>query len=308
MMNEKKYERYYDLAGKASFENWESVKASEMCGCYFCKSIFPSTEVGDNDWITDSHGRTVLCPECGIDAVLGDASGIPIQEDVLEELYDVKFGCDDDESVARCVVSGTDTCDKVKSLLDCFGIETYPKAGPGYSPEDLKITEAQAPAFVDAVTAEYIPDFYFFDSPAPGQRYIAQELRVMGSTIYFKPSGISTKADLDCVALSDIVEFSSDDVPDTSFAERFNDKLFVQTLGKGGFRYKLRDGEWRALTGTPEDDFVDTDDTGDWTTAAIIYGLTKTRKPVGELTDEDLVRILKYARSCAYFDDEEPNK
>ena len=276
MMNEKKYERYYDLAGKASFENWESVKASEMCGCYFCKSIFPSTEVGDNDWITDSHGRTVLCPECGIDAVLGDASGIPIQEDVLEELYDVKFGCDDDESVARCVVSGTDACDKVKSLLDCFGIETYPKAGPGYSPEDLKITEAQAPAFVDAVTA---------------------------STIYFKPFGIYTKADLNCVALSDIVEFSSDDVPDTSFAERFNDKLFVQTLGKGGFRYKLRDGEWRTLTGTPEDDFVDTDDTGDWTTAAIIYGLTKTRKPVGELTDEDLVRILKYARSCAYFDD-----
>ena len=111
-MNEKKYERYYDLAGKASFENWESVKASEMCGCYFCKSIFPSTEVGDNDWITDRHGRTVLCPKCGIDAVLGDASGIPIQEDVLEDLYDVKFGCDEDELVARCVVSGTDACDK----------------------------------------------------------------------------------------------------------------------------------------------------------------------------------------------------
>ena len=186
------------------------------------------------------------------------------------------------------------------SLLDCFGIETYPKTGPGYSPRDLKITEAQAPGFVNAATSEYIPDFYFFDSPAPGQLYIAQELRAMGSTVYYKPTRISTNADLECVALSDIVEFSSENAPDTSFAERFQGKLFVQTLGKGSFRYKLRNGEWRILTGTPEDDFVDTDDTGDWTTTAIIYGLTKTRKPVGELTDEDLVRILRYAQSCAY--------
>ena len=62
MMTEKKYERYYDLAGKASFENWESVR------------------------------KSTLCPECFIDAVIGDASGIPIQEDVLEELNEWMFG------------------------------------------------------------------------------------------------------------------------------------------------------------------------------------------------------------------------
>ena len=70
MMTEKKYERYYDLAGKASFENWESVR------------------------------KSTLCPECFIDAVIGDASGIPIQEDVLEELNEWMFG-DPDSHVLK---------------------------------------------------------------------------------------------------------------------------------------------------------------------------------------------------------------
>ena len=86
-MNEKKYERYYAKASKASFENWASVMESKTCGCYYCGSIFPSSIITDDDWTPDLHGRTVLCPCCGIDAVIGDSSGIPIQKDVLEELY-----------------------------------------------------------------------------------------------------------------------------------------------------------------------------------------------------------------------------
>jgi len=95
IMTEKKYQRYYDLAGKASSENWESVKKSTMCGCYFCRSIFPSSEIGEEDWTPDLHGRTVLCPKCSIDSVIGDASGIPIREDVLEELYQDIFDSND---------------------------------------------------------------------------------------------------------------------------------------------------------------------------------------------------------------------
>ena len=90
-MTKKKYQRYYRLAGKASFENWNNVMKSDMCGCYYCCRIFPSSEISDLDWIQDLHGRTVLCPYCSIDAVLGDASGIPIQKDVLEELRKEKF-------------------------------------------------------------------------------------------------------------------------------------------------------------------------------------------------------------------------
>ena len=91
-MTEKKYERYYDLAGKASFENWESVRNSKMCGCFFCRSIFPSSEVTEEDCLSDRQGDTVLCPRCHIDSVIGDASGIPIRADVLEEIYHAQFG------------------------------------------------------------------------------------------------------------------------------------------------------------------------------------------------------------------------
>ncbi|MBO4536034.1 MAG: cytoplasmic protein [Bacteroidales bacterium] len=99
---EKKYVKFYNLAGKASFENWNSVKKSTMCGCYYCGHIFPSSEVTDDDWVPDLHGRTVVCPHCGIDAVIGDESGIPIQKDVLDELYERWFGSNDDDETPDC--------------------------------------------------------------------------------------------------------------------------------------------------------------------------------------------------------------
>ena len=386
MMTEKKYTRYYALAGKASFENWESVKSSKMCGCYYCGSIFPSSEITENDWTPDKHGRTVLCPKCSIDAVIGDASGIPIRKDVLEELYQEKFGIDD-EPTARCVGSGIynldtivirdypdgpdgkrftekvvaeevgGTCGNVMCLLSIFGLEAYPQVSLDDSPEGKKITKDlerygcdmrfvtntpdggttllrvthkrnpdgspkisvragspggslfpkrkflrardQAPAFVDALASDFIPDFYFFDSPAAGHRFVARELRAMGTTVYFEPSSVSTKADLECISLSDIVKFSDENVPDTSFADAFNDKLFVQTLGEKGLRFKLRGGEWKTLPGIPNDNVVDTEGAGDWTTAAIIYGIVRSGKTFAELNEEELVSILMEAQRFA---------
>jgi len=99
-MSEMKYERYYSLLKSASFENWESVKQSKICGCYQCGKIFPSSEIRENgippfddgDWIQDKNGRTVLCPYCRIDSVYGDASGIPINDEILAEFNEIEFG------------------------------------------------------------------------------------------------------------------------------------------------------------------------------------------------------------------------
>ena len=107
-MTEKKYERYYDLAGKASFENRKSIGESRMCGCYFCRRVFPASEV--TEWISDTRGDTAVCPYCSIDSVIGDASGIPLWEDVLEEIREFMFGGPEPEAPrpARCVGSGND--------------------------------------------------------------------------------------------------------------------------------------------------------------------------------------------------------
>ena len=121
----------------------------------------------------------------------------------------------------------------------------------------------------------------------------------MGTTVYFEPSGVSTKADLECVSLSDIVKFSDENVPNTSFADAFNDKLFVQTRGKDGLCFKLRDGEWKVLAGIPNDNVVDTEGAGDWTTATIIYGIVRSGKSFAELNEEDLIPILMEAQRFA---------
>lgn len=386
-MTEQRYERYYDLAGEASFENWESVKNSKMCGCYYCGSIFPASRITDNDWTPDQHGRKVVCPECYVDAVLGDASGIPIQEDVLKDLHERWFG-GDDEPRFRCVGSGnfnldtivvreypdgpaekrfTDkvvaeevggTCGNVLCLLSNFGFGVYPQVCLDDSQEGQKIKEElewygcdtrfvtntpsggttllrvthkqnpdgspriavragspggsqfprrkflrardEAPAFVEAITAEFIPDFYFFDAPAAGHRYIARALREKGTVVWFEPSSVSTNADLESISLSDIIKFSNEEVPDASFVDGFRDKLFVQTLGKDGLRYKFRDGQWKTLPPVPvKGPIMDTEGAGDCTTAAAIFAIANSGKRFDELTEEDIVYALTEGQRCA---------
>ena len=376
-MTEKKYERYYGLAGKASFKNWDAVHSSKMCGCYYCGHIFPPEELTEGNWITDKHGRTAVCPKCGIDAVIGDVSGIPIRADVLDELNEKMFGVEDEgeEPVIRCVGSGDynldtvvvdkevvleevgGTCGNVMCMLADLEVETYPQACLDDSPEGFRIkadlerygcdtrfvtntpdggttllrvthrrnpdgTEKrsvrpsapggsrfpkrkylrmrdQAPAFVRELTAEFIPDFYFFSDPAAGHRTIARELRSMGATVYYEPRRIATNADLECIALSDIIKFSDENIPDASFANSFSDKLFVQTCGQNGLRYKFRDGEWKMLPPVVNNNVVDTEGAGDWTTTAIIWGIGRTGKKVAELNDDDLLHILTEAQHFA---------
>lgn len=50
------------------------IEASRHCGCFYCCAVFLSAEVVD--WCDD--GKTALCPRCGIDAVIGDASKFPV--------------------------------------------------------------------------------------------------------------------------------------------------------------------------------------------------------------------------------------
>jgi hypothetical protein len=75
-------ERQYDpfdieAAHKHSIRHREEVLASKLCCCFHCLAGFPPSEIKewtDQQWHT--LGATALCPQCGKDAVLGDASGL----------------------------------------------------------------------------------------------------------------------------------------------------------------------------------------------------------------------------------------
>lgn len=55
------------------------IEASSACGCFYCLETYPPAAI--EEW-TD-RGTTAICPKCGIDAVIGSSSGVPLSEDFL---------------------------------------------------------------------------------------------------------------------------------------------------------------------------------------------------------------------------------
>lgn len=82
-------------AHKHSIFHRAEVLASTGCGCFHCLALFAARDV--QDWTDNARPPsdwTALCPQCGIDAVLGDASGLPIQADFLRIMQERWFGDD----------------------------------------------------------------------------------------------------------------------------------------------------------------------------------------------------------------------
>lgn len=66
-------------AHKHSSNHREELVASEVCGCFYCLGTFSPDRIVD--WVDGN--TTALCPLCGIDSVLGSASGFAISDEFL---------------------------------------------------------------------------------------------------------------------------------------------------------------------------------------------------------------------------------
>ncbi|MET3664018.1 hypothetical protein [Caulobacter sp. 1776] len=64
-------------AHKHCARHQREVIESTLCGCFYCREIFLPAEI--EDWLDDEL-PTALCPRCGIDSVIGDASGFPVAD------------------------------------------------------------------------------------------------------------------------------------------------------------------------------------------------------------------------------------
>ena len=74
-----------------SIRNEESILKSDFCGCFHCISIFPVADVKLSERVVEKDGvKTVICPICGIDSALGDAS-VEITAELLEEMNEHYF-------------------------------------------------------------------------------------------------------------------------------------------------------------------------------------------------------------------------
>jgi len=66
----------------------EEIESSNKCGCFYCREIYTPDKI--NEWVDEddsNKGTTALCPYCGIDSVIGDASGYPITREFLDGMY-----------------------------------------------------------------------------------------------------------------------------------------------------------------------------------------------------------------------------
>jgi len=71
-----------------SSKHRKEVEASDSCGCFYCLAIFEPAKIAT--WLNEGDG-TALCPECGIDSVIGSVSGYPITREFLEKMYKYWF-------------------------------------------------------------------------------------------------------------------------------------------------------------------------------------------------------------------------
>lgn len=67
--------------------NREEIERSELCGCFYCFSVYSPSEI--SRWLADG---TAICPECTIDSVIGTASGFPINQEFLRQMRARWFG------------------------------------------------------------------------------------------------------------------------------------------------------------------------------------------------------------------------
>ena len=75
-------------AHRHSSRHRAEILRSAVCGCFYCLGTFPPGMV--EEWVDD--GETALCPHCGIDAVIGDASGLRLDDAFLRAMYQAWFG------------------------------------------------------------------------------------------------------------------------------------------------------------------------------------------------------------------------
>ncbi len=77
---------------KHTHNNEIEILHSKTCSCIFCRQHYDARAV--NDWVNDERGMSAICPECGMDTVIGDNGGEPLDKETLKALNLAFFGED----------------------------------------------------------------------------------------------------------------------------------------------------------------------------------------------------------------------
>jgi len=166
-------------------------------------------------------------------------------------------------------------------------------------PKRKQLRKDEVQGFVDAL--DFMPDAYFFDVSDAGPRELAKALKEQGVLVYYEPEGNKEMNKfLKCVEVSDVVKFSGTNILDTSFVANYPDKLFIRTIGEKGMEFNLRGQGWQKIAPVPNNNVVDWEGAGDWTSSVFLAELCKLNKlNIAQLTKQDVRKVLETAAATA---------
>jgi hypothetical protein len=176
----------------------------------------------------------------------------------------------------------------------------------------LNSQNGEVEALVDSM--DFTPDVFFFDVTKAGHKLLAELLRERGTLVYFegdsdghniedeKRRKSAQKLFLRCVEASDVVKMSAELIKDLSFADDYQDKLFIQTMGDKGLQFKLGKGKWIKLDPIVNPDYKDYEGAGAWTSSTLIAALcAKGMLKVSDMTEEAVKEVLMMAQTMASY-------
>ena len=74
-----------------TIRNMKEIQGSQKCGCMSCCRIYSPDVVEGGIKETKGNEYTALCPYCFCDSLVGDASGLEINEEILIALNKIWF-------------------------------------------------------------------------------------------------------------------------------------------------------------------------------------------------------------------------
>ena len=166
-------------------------------------------------------------------------------------------------------------------------------------PKRKQLRKAEVQGFIDAL--DFKPDAYFFDVSDAGPRELAKILKEQDVMVYYEPEGNKEMNKfIKCVEVSDVIKFSGTNILDTSFVANYPDKLFIRTMGEEGMEFDLRGQGWKKIAPIPNNNVVDWEGAGDWTSSVFLAELCKLNKlNIAQLTSEEVRKVLETAAATA---------
>lgn len=229
--------------------------------------------------------------------------GVQIKSDLERYGADVRF-------VENSVHGGTTLlrCTHKRDKMTGEHIASFRATSPGsrFPKRRFLRVRDEAPAFMENL--DFTPDIFFFDATEASLRYLAAELCKRGTMVYFEPESDADKNKfLKAIEMSDIVKFSHEKVGDMLFTAQYTDKLFIRTLGAEGLEFNLCGQGWVKVDSMPNDNVVDWEGAGDWTTSQFIACLCERDiLSISQMTIESVreclaIACLTASRSVSYL-------